>query len=175
MAKFCKYHTKFQFSNTSNQKSCDNPSTQMVNESGLTWLKKILVLSLSAAQISMKTLVQHPFTLIDRWGFNHYSSSYNKKKNHTKKQVNHPGHSSQYDLGSISKVLKNSSNFHHFLVSLREVNPENFMSLALTVYFLETFKVFQIPQSFCILRFLLILEAWIIKMTFLNALNLLYS
>ena len=65
--------------------------------------------------------------------------------------------------------------FSPFLVSLREVNPENFRSLALTVYFLEAFKVFQILQNFCILRFLLILEAWIIKMTFLNALNLLYS
>ena len=69
------------------------------------------------------------------------------------------GHSSQNHLGSVSKVLKNSSNFHHFLVSLREVNPENFRSLALTVYFLEAFKVFRILQNFCILRFLLILEA----------------
>ena len=68
-------------------------------------------------------------------------------------------HSSQYHLGPVLKVLKNSSNFHHFLMSLREVNPENLRSLALTVYFLEAFKVLRIVQNFGILHFLLILES----------------
>ena len=111
-------------------------------------------------------------------GLVYYKWQRHDHSNLTKKRLkshNLMGHSSQYHLGSVPKVLKNSSNFHHFLVSLREVNPENFRSLAFTVYFLEAFKVIRILQNFCILHFLLILEAWIIKTTFLNALNFLYS
>ena len=61
------------------------------------------------------------------------------------------GHSSEGHLGSGMKVLQISSNFHHQFLSMRQVYPENFSSMSLTVQFLWHFSFSEILRKvhFC--------------------------
>ena len=52
----------------------------------------------------------------------------------------HMGHSSQYHRGSVLRVLRFPSNFHHWLVSRSGANPENFSLKAFSNQFLLVFK-----------------------------------
>ena len=62
------------------------------------------------------------------------------------------GHSSQYQLGSVLKVLRLFSNFHHWFGSMKDVIPENFSTIGFTNQILWLFKDLGISENLNILR-----------------------
>ena len=64
------------------------------------------------------------------------------------------GHSSQYQQGSVLKVLRFFPNFHHLFASMRDVIPENFSSIGFTNQILWLFKICTISKNLKLLSFI---------------------
>ena len=77
-----------------------------------------------------------------------------KKKMSLKQKQKSTGHCSQIQQGSGINVLKSSSNFHHLIISTREVFPEIFSFIAQSSLPLWLFIVLEIVQKFLVCKFL---------------------
>ena len=57
------------------------------------------------------------------------------------------GHSSQYHRRLVPRVLRFSSNFHHYFISMNGANPENFSFKTFPYQFLLVFKNFKVSMN----------------------------